>query len=246
MKKAGCAKVALAEAPPFVTISSDGKAGGYLPAVTADVLRSLGVPKLCPEAATYDAMIPGLQARRFDLLPGGLNITPERCQVIAFSQPLTAQHEALAVPAGNPHGITSYAAFAKRPGLTLAVFSGSSQEAFATKNGVKPSQLVTVPDSQTGIAAVKSGRADAFAAGQFSLQSVSDHSIKVIVDQSSPVSVIGIGFRKTDLAARDAFDKKLEQMRSSGELGRLYARFGFPNPNELKGLDRSAVSPNCK
>jgi len=145
MKKAGCAKVALAEAPPFVTISSDGKAGGYLPAVSADVLRSLVVPKLCPEAATYDAMIPGLQARRFDLLPGGLNITPERCQVIAFSQPLTAQHEALAVPAGNPHGITSYAAFAKRPGLTLAVFSGSSQEAFARKNG---EEVISIPVGQ--------------------------------------------------------------------------------------------------
>ncbi|MEV5409054.1 ectoine/hydroxyectoine ABC transporter substrate-binding protein EhuB [Thermopolyspora sp. NPDC052614] len=245
MKQAGCATVALAEAPPFSTITTDGKAGGYVPAVTQEVLAKLGVPGLCVKPATYDAMIPGLQAGTFDALPGGLNITPERCAAIAFSQPVTAQHEALAVPKGNTHRITDYAGLARNPELRLAVFSGSSQEAFAKKSGVRQSQLVTVPDSQTGISAVKSGRADAFGAGQFTLRRVADDSMEVIVDTSSPVSMIGIGFRKRDTAARDAFDAQLEQMRKSGALGALYAKFGFPNPEEIKDISRSSVSQAC-
>ncbi|WP_219469962.1 ectoine/hydroxyectoine ABC transporter substrate-binding protein EhuB [Nonomuraea rhizosphaerae] len=245
MKQKGCAKVALAEAPPYSTITAGGQAGGYVPAVTEAVLGKLGVPRLCAESATYDAMIPGLQAGTFDALPGALNITAERCAVIAFSQPVTAQHEALAVTKGDTHGITDYAAIAKNPEVKLAVFSGSAQEAFARRRGVQQSQLVTVPDSQTGIAAVKSGRAHAFGAGQFTLRKVADASMDVRVDASSPVSMIGIGFRKKDVAARDAFDAELERMRASGALATLYTSHGFPNPEEIKSISRALVSKAC-
>ena len=42
-----------------------------------------------------------------------------------------------------------------------------------------------------------------------------------------------------------AFDAPLEQMRKSGALGVLYEKFGFPNPEEIKGISRSSVSPAC-
>jgi polar amino acid transport system substrate-binding protein len=245
MKKAGCARTALAEALPFSTITAGGQAGGYVPAVTQEVLSKLGVPKLCAKTATFDAMIPGLQAGTFDVLPGGLNITPERCKVVAFSQPVTAQHEALAFARGKSPGITTYTGIARDSRIKLAVFSGSSQEAFAKKSGVKQSQLVTVPDAQTGIAAVKSGRADAFGAGQFTLQKAVGATMEVRVDTSSPVSMIGIAFRKRDVKTRNAFDADLQQMRKSGALGALYTKYGFSNAEEIKGIDRATVSKSC-
>lgn len=248
MQEAGCARAAVSQAPPYSEISDTGEAGGYLPTLTATVFAALDVADLCSELTTFDAMIPGLQAGRFDVLPGGLNVTAERCEVIIYSQPVTLQYEAIAVPTGNPKGLTDFASIAADPSLTLAVFSGSSQEAFALTQGVAADQIVTVPDSQLGVEAVKSGRADAFGAGQFTLElsfAQKGEPIEVIADRSSEPSMIGIGFPKDEAESRDLFDAELERLRASGELGELYASFGFPNPDDLDGLDRQDVSPTC-
>lgn len=248
MQDAGCARAAVSQAPPYSEILPSGEAGGYLPTLTATVFAGLDVPDLCSELTTFDAMIPGLQAGRFDVLPGGLNVTAERCEVIIYSQPVTLQFEAIAVPTGNPKGLTDFASIAADPTLKLAVFSGSSQEAFALAQGVSASQIVTVPDSQLGVEAVKSGRANAFGAGQFTLElsfAQKGEPIEVIADRSSKPSMIGIGFPKDEVATRDLFDAELERLRASGELGALYASFGFPNPDDLDGLDRQDVAPTC-
>jgi polar amino acid transport system substrate-binding protein len=236
----------LSQAPPYSDITADGTPDGYLPSLTAAVFAELGVEDLCPELTTFDAMIPGLQAGRFDVLPGGLNITEERCEQILFSQPVTLQYEALGVPAGNPASLSDYASIAADPSLTLAVFSGSSQEAFALAQGVSSDQLLTVPDSQSGVEAVEVGRADAFGAGQFTLElSFADSPIDVLVDRASNPSMIGIGFRQDAAEVRDLFDEQLEVLRSSGELGELYASFGFPNPDDLAGIARGDVAATC-
>ena len=54
-------------------------------------------------------MIPGLQARRFDLVSGGLCINPKRCGAILFSQPILCDTEGLLAKQGNPTGVMSYA-----------------------------------------------------------------------------------------------------------------------------------------
>lgn len=247
MKQAGYARVALAQAPPYATISASGQASGYLVQVTEQVLGKLGVARLQATATTYDAMIPALQAGQYDLLPGGLNITEARCKAILFSQPLSVQHEGLAVPAGNPKRLRDYESVAADPALRLAVFSGSSQQSFALAQGIKQSQLVAVPDSQTGITAVTSGRADAFAAGQFTLQAQKDKKapIDVLVDTASKLSGVGIGFRRDDRAARDEFDRVLTQLRQDGTLTRLYAANGFTNGDLLKTATRADIASSC-
>ncbi len=248
MRKAGLARVPLAQTPPFATISADGQPSGYLVDVTGRVLKQLGVGQLKATATTYDAMIPALQAGQYDLLPGGLNITAARCKVILFSQPLSVQHEALGVPVGNPKKLVDYRSITGDPALRLAVFSGSSQQSFALAQGVRQSQLVAVPDSQTGITAVTSGRADAFAAGQFTLQAQKDKAapIDILVDEASKLSGVGIGFRPADRAARDEFDKVLTQLRQDGTLTRLYAQNGFTNGDLLKTATRADIASSCE
>jgi polar amino acid transport system substrate-binding protein len=245
MKKAGCAKAALADAPPYSTITAGGGAGGYVPVVTQEVLKTLGVPKLCPKTAMYDDMIPDLRARKFDVLPGGLDITPERCKKVAFSEPVTVQHEALIFLRGKSRDVTTYAGIASHAEFKLAVLHRSGEAEFAKKNGVQPAQLVTVRDTQAGIDAVENGRANAFGAAQFTLSKAADLTMEVRVDRSSPVAMIGVAFRKGDAKARDAFDATLERMRGSGALGALYSRYGFPNADDLKGLNRTTVSKSC-
>jgi len=210
-------------------------------------MKAHGIPKLAATVTTWDAMIPGLQARQFDFVPAGLNITSARCQVVLFTAPVTVQQDALYVMPGNPKRLSGYSSAAGFPEVKLAVLAGSSQEAFARKQGVKDSQLVTVPDTQAGIAAVTGGRADAFAVGQFSIPNPAQKGVEIVVDKASPLSGVGIAFRKEDQQARHAFNEKLNEMRSNGTLERLYAKkYGFTNWDVLAKVTKASdIAPGC-
>ena len=70
-KQAGAAKVAIASTPPYAFLAPSGEPQGYLIEMSQEALKGLGVPKLTAVVTTWDAMIPGLQARQYDFLPGG-------------------------------------------------------------------------------------------------------------------------------------------------------------------------------
>jgi polar amino acid transport system substrate-binding protein len=248
MKRAGGARIAIASVPPYAYLQPNGTPQGYLIDVSSAVAQAYGVPKLTATVTTWDAMIPGLQARQFDFVPAGLNITSERCKVVLFTAPVTVQHDALYVMRGNPRRLSGYASAASSSEVKMAVLAGSTQEAFARKQGVNENQLVMVPDTQAGIAAVTGGRADAFAIGQFSIPNPDQKGVEIVVDAASPLSGIGIAFRKEDQQARQAFNEKLDEMRLNGTLEQLYAKkYGFTNWDVLaKATKASDVASGCE
>lgn len=246
MRSAGAAKVAIAQLPPYAYLTPDGQPAGYLADVSSSVMKALGVPRLSATVTTFDAMIPGLEAQQYDFAPGGLNITSARCQVVIFSAPVTVQHDAVFVRAGNPEHLTGYASIARDPRAKAAFLAGSPQEAYALKQGVRQGQIVTVPDAQSGIAAVTGGRADALVIGQFSVPASELKGIAVVVDTSSPLAGVGIAFRKSDTAFRDAFNQALSKLRANGTLQRLYTKYGFPNWSLLAVTTKVAdIAPSC-
>jgi polar amino acid transport system substrate-binding protein len=248
MREAGASKAAIASAAPWASISPSGEAQGYLVDVTNLALKGMGAPKISAVLTTWDAMIPGLQARRFDFVPAGLLVTEARCKVVAFSAPITAQQDALYVPPGNPKHLSGYALVAQSPDIKLAVLTGSAQEAYAVKQGLKSEQMVRVPDIQAGIATVVGGRANAFAVGQFSVPSPQQKGVEVVVDLQAPVSSIAVAFRKEDVRFRDEFNKQIEALRSNGAMKDLYAgKYGFPNWDVLaKITNTSDLALGCE
>ena len=247
MQDAGSAKVAIAATPPYAYLAPSGEARGYLIEVSTEVLKSLGVPKLQALITTWDAMIPGLQAKQYDFLPGGMNITAARCQVVAFTVPVTAQQDALYVKPGNPKKLEGYASVAQTPGAQVAVLAGSSQENFALKRQIPQGQLVRVPDIQAGIAAVTGGRVDAFIVGQFSVTEPAKKGVEVLVDKTSPPVGIALAFRKEDAPTRDAFDARINTMKADGALKKLYAdKYGFTNWELLAKTNKASdIAPEC-
>ncbi len=247
MKDAGTAKVAIAATPPYAYLAPSGEAQGYLIEVSMEVLKSLGVPRLQALMTTWDAMIPGLQAKQYDFLPGGMNITAARCQVVAFTVPVTAQQDALYVKPGNPKMLDGYASIAKSAAVQVAVLAGSSQESFALKRQIPQGQLVRVPDIQAGIAAVTGGRVDAFIVGQFSVTEPAKKGVEVVVDKTSPPVGIALAFRKEDAPTRDAFDARINAMKADGTLKQLYAdKYGFTNWELLAKTNKASdIAPEC-
>ena len=251
LQAAGVANAALAKGPPISDLTADGKPTGYTPTVAAKILATLGVKEMNGVLSDFKGFIPGLEARRWDLVTAGMDITSARCKVILFSEPLTVQRETFTVVKGNPKGITSHESFVTDSGLKFAAIAGSSQEAYA-KNEMKvpAEQIVPVPDHRTGIDAVLSGRADAMALGEFSVKRVTNdddrQKLETFPLSYVPVTGTAVAFRKADKAFRDKFDEELTRMRSSGELGKLYEEWGFTNPDDLRDVKRADLAEGCE
>lgn len=247
MRKAGEAKAALASAPPYIVVTPGGEAKGYTVEVVNLALKGMGAPALSAVLTAWDAMIPGLQARQFDLVPAGLSITESRCKAVVFSAPFFASQDALYVAPGNPKHLTGYSQIAHSRDVKLAVLTGSVQEAYARTQNIKSEQLVRVPDLQAGVATVTSGRADAFALGQFSIPDPEQKGLEVVVDNNAPVVGMGVAFRKEDIHFRDAFNEQLNLLRSNGVMKKLATGAGIPNWDTLAKLTKASdVVPGCE
>ncbi len=243
----GVGRAAIAQLPPYAFIEAGKEPSGYLIEISRWALQQMDVPKIEATVTTFGAMIPGLRAGQVDFVPSGLNITAARCEVVAFTQPVTVQQDAVYTVEGNPKGITGYRFIADNPEVKAAFLSGSTQEAFALAQGVTRDQLVSVPDVQSGISTVVSGRADTFVVGQFSVPQKLREGVDFVVDSDSPRQAVGIAFRQEDADARDAFNEKFDEMRANGEMEALYGKWGFDNWAVLKETtDVSMIVPGCE
>lgn len=123
----------------------------------------MGIKDLDGGLTNFGGLIPGLVAKRFDLVTSAIYIRPDRCKQVAFGEPFYVLGDAIAVAKGNPKNLHSYADIAADPSLKLAnTAGGTGLRDNAKALGVKDEQIVTIPDDASGYAAVKAGRADAY------------------------------------------------------------------------------------
>ena len=97
LKAQGFARIAIANEPPFTAVAADGTVSGAAPDVAREIFKRLGVNEVVASISEYGAMIPGLQAKRHDAITAGLFMKPERCEAVAYSEPVLCDAEALFV-----------------------------------------------------------------------------------------------------------------------------------------------------
>ncbi|MBB4365283.1 polar amino acid transport system substrate-binding protein [Bradyrhizobium sp. CIR18] len=251
MRKAGEVKVALASNPPYQFVSPTGEAKGAGIDLQSMVLKRMDLPPLTPSFTQWDAMIPGLQAHQFDFVGAGLSITESRCKAVLFSTPFYAAQTGLYLPPGNPKHLRSVAEVAYRPEIKLSAIATSAQLTYAQKQGVKPEQIMIVPDIQAGAASVIASRADAFIVGEFSIPNPRQKGLELVVDHQSPVDGSGAAFRKEDVHFRDAFNKELSALIRSGTIQKLYEKYGIGDGDReaellAKFTKASDIVPDCE
>ena len=135
MRKQGFARIAIANEPPFTQVDASGKVSGAAPDVARAVFKLLGVDDVVASLSEYGAMIPGLQAGRFDAVTAGYYIKPERCAAALFSEPVLCDGESFAVKKGNPLKLTSYKSVADEQSAIIGVFPTSVEEKLALGRG---------------------------------------------------------------------------------------------------------------
>jgi len=250
LKEQGFARIAIANEPPWTEVKADGKVTGAAPEVARAVFAKLGIPEIIASISEYGAMIPGLQARRFDAVAAGLFIKPERCAAVIFSQPDLCDTESFAVKKGNPLNMTSYADIAKSKTAKVGAPGGGTEERLALEAGVPRDRVIVVPDAQSGVKMLQDGRIDVYALPILSISDLlakaNDPNLEMFAPvKDTPVFCAGAAFRKGDEDLRDAYDKALAEIKASGEFAKIVEPFGFSGeaPN-LTSRDKLCGGPN--
>ncbi len=232
LKEQGFARIAIANEPPYTSVTADGKVSGAAPDVARVIFQRLGVPDVVASISEYGAMIPGLQAHRFDAITAGLFMKPQRCAAVAYSQPILCDAEAFLVKTGNPKGFKSFADIAKDPKARIGAPGGGTEEKLALDAGVPRDRVIVVPDGQSGLKMLQDGRIDVYSLPVLSISDLikkaNDPGIQMVAPvQGAPVYCDGAAFRKQDTALRDAFDVELAKMKASGEFAKIIEPYGF-------------------
>jgi polar amino acid transport system substrate-binding protein len=204
--------------PPYNFINDNNELDGYE--------RELG-DELCRRAELncewvineWDTIIPNLVSGNYDAIMAGMSITPEREQVIAFTQnyllPEASAYVALAdaddsviegVVAAQSNTIQASHVAAETPDATLVEFA--------------------TPDET--VAAVRSGEADAVLADRDFLVPVVEASNGELVFIGENVLIgggIGMGTRQSDAELREKFDAAIAEMKADGSINEIIVRW---------------------
>ncbi|MCK1505425.1 ectoine/hydroxyectoine ABC transporter substrate-binding protein EhuB [Bradyrhizobium sp. 18] len=249
-RQAGKVTVGIFNQSPWGFVDANGEAKGQAVDVLKAAFAPLGITKIDVVVTEFGALLPGLQAHRFDVVAAGLYIKPERCKLVAFGNPDIKMGDAFLVPRGNPKSLHSYADIAQKSDVVLGVGKGSVEVQYALDAGIPKKRLLQFPDADSSLSALLAGRIDALAATTATITAgaaVSD-KLERALPFTQPVGADGkviygfpaLAFRQADSDFRDAYNVELNKLRESGELLKILAAYGFTD-SELPPADLTAA-----
>lgn len=241
----GSLRIGYAIEAPYAYLTPAGEVTGQSPELAKRIAARLGVERIDWRLLEFSALLNELEEGRIDVIAAGMFITPERSGRVSFSEPVFHVRQGLLVAAGNPRGLHAYADALGRPEIKLAALTGAVEAAMLRRLGLAESQLVLVPDAQTGLEAVEAGVADGLALSSPSIYGMAQEERLGRTEAARPFAQpapelggkTGYGafaFRKADRALREAWNTAQQGYLSSQEYGALMERFGF-SPDELPG-----------
>ncbi|WP_280232461.1 ectoine/hydroxyectoine ABC transporter substrate-binding protein EhuB [Nocardia cyriacigeorgica] len=242
LQDSGTVTVGFAGEAPY-SFEQDGQLTGATVALHREIFENLGIDTVDGVQTEFGALIPGLQAQRFDAVSAGMSILPKRCEQAAFSEPEFMYTTALMVKSGNPMNLSDMQSI-KDSGARMTAMTGAIESDYAASLGIDAT-LVGTP--QDGLDAVTSGRADVFALTAISLNWLKNHSpgadvevtpsFVAVIDGKPQIGAGGTVFRTTDQDLLAAYNAELKKITSDKEKYlALVGPFGFterelPDPN---------------
>jgi ABC-type amino acid transport substrate-binding protein len=245
IKKAGTIKVGVGVmgTKPWVYQEGDGYAGMEYEMLQY-ILPKLGISKFEYVSTEWDSLIPGLKAKRWDIIFSGMTVTEERRQGagIEFTRPYYFESDRVAVKEDSP-----YKTPADLKGKILATTVGTVEEMQAktmVKNG-NGAEIKSFDDFSAPFLALQNGQVDAVIVDNttFGEQKKVTPNIRVIGD---PMSLAanpdwqskqdaagykfggdGIGVRKEDTALLAALNKALDDMDAEGVRQKILEKYGL-------------------
>jgi len=254
VKSNGYIRGASANEVPYSYMDESGTAKGIGPEVATAVLKAMGVAEIQWTVTPFGSLIPGLKAKRYDFVAAEMNILPDRCKQVTFTEPNSSYGEGLLVPAGNPKKLHAYEDIKKDPALKVAIVSGADQIDFLHDLGVPDSQIVLIQANADALSTIQTGRADAYAATELTVSQLVK-SGGTGVEQAEPFSdpVIkgkparsygGFDFRTEDKDLYDAFNKALVEFKKTDDYKKILTSYGL-SPESVEAARTKKMEDLC-
>ena len=219
-------------------MDADGNAKGIGPEVAAEVWKALGVKDIAWSVTPFGTLIPGLKARRYDFVGAEMNILPDRCKQVSFTEPNSSYGEGLLVPKANPKNLHGYEDIKANPSLKVAIVSGADQIDFLHAMGIPDSQIVMIHANADALSTVKTGRADAYAATELTVAELVKTSGDAAIEQAKPFkdpvvngkparSYGGFDFRPEDKELYKAFNDELVKFKQTAPYAKILTSYGL-------------------
>jgi len=225
-------RIGFANEIPFAYPGEQGEPKGFVNAITIGILKKMGYDSIEPVQTEWGGLIPGLNAGRFDIITGGMNILASRCENIAFSEPIARIGDAFIVAPGNPKNISDYKSLVDNDAVMVTGAGYSNIEA-AKGVGLPEENIMIVPGPTEILAAVRAGRADAGAGTYFTMKQLANSSngaVEVTDPGAMPedrLNWAGIGFRDADKDFLAEFNTALAEYVGSEEMLAAVAEYGY-------------------
>jgi polar amino acid transport system substrate-binding protein len=186
----------------------------------------------------FQAMIPGLQAGRWDVINTGIFWTEERSKIMYLVN-YGSQAVSVLTPRGNPQNIRSVADLA---GRSVAVETGTYAErklrdfnAEFEKSGARPMTIRTFNTGAEGYQALAAGQVDVSA-------SIDITAAEIVQRTGLTWAIKGVGGAPIAFAFRDrmlaqAFAGALTAMAADGSYDRLMDKYGFAKLTEAFAIN---------
>lgn len=207
--------------PPMGYRDENGEIVGFDIDTAREVCKRLGV-ELVTQPIDWAAKEQELQTGNIDCIWNGFTITPEREEALTFSDPYVDNAQVAVVKISS-----GYETLADLKGKTIGVQAGSSAEdAIEDTEGFKESvrEVVEFKDNLTALMDLEIGGVDAVIMDLLVANdniARSGKGIFKVLDEGLANEEYGIGFRKGDIALRDAVQSALNGMAADGTLARI-------------------------
>lgn len=206
--------------PPMGYRNENNEIVGYDIDLAKEVAKRLGV-ELVLQPIDWNAKEQELNTGKIDCIWNGFTITEERAKNMAFTKPYLKNAQVLVVKKSAP-----YQTLTDLKGKSIGLQAGSSAaEALNSAADFKASlkNVVEFKDNLTALMDLEVGGVDAVIMDLI----VANDNIKRagkdyrILAESLSAEDYGVGFRKNDLALRDAVQATLEAMAKDGTLANI-------------------------
>ncbi|MFD1539841.1 ABC transporter substrate-binding protein [Nonomuraea guangzhouensis] len=244
IKKGGTLNVAAGHNyPPLVFLDTDNKSViGVEPELMKAVGQVLGV-EVTFSQASFDSLIAGVQARRYDLAIQAMLDKPERQEKVTFVDYFKTS-SSLLVQDKDAQAIKSLEDLC---GKTAAVEQGTAQADDAeqqnkkcTAAGKPAVKVLVFPDTVGCLQAVSTGRANAFIGGTPTISYQANQSSGRMKQVGEPYRFLpyGILVNKEDQNLAKAVQQALQKLMDNGSYAKILAKWKM----DSGALDKAAIN----
>jgi polar amino acid transport system substrate-binding protein len=206
--------------PPMGFRDENNQIVGYDIDLAKEAAKRLGV-QLVTQPIDWNAKEQELNTGKIDCIWNGFTITPEREEAMAFTKPYLKNAQVVVVKKGS-----AYKKLADLKGKKVGLQAGSSaagalEEAKDFRASLK--SVIEFKDNLTALMDLEAKGVDAVVMDLI----VANDNIKrsgkpyVILAESLAPESYGVGFRKGDIALRDAIQAALEAMAKDGTIAKI-------------------------